>query len=423
MENSMWEFNEAVESVKISREDNESIVENRNGSTLDIEKFGPLKQYIKDTTITDIDYNGTDIWLTNIQNEHWKETDIKLDNQFVQRFVQNVANSESKEFNQKNAFLEVETDDLRISIIHKSIAMTGTSFCIRKTPKVERIKEKYAIETKYTNKEVLCLLANCVKAHMNIIICGEPRAGKTELAKFVSGYIPDSERVITIEDVLEWHYKALRPTADVIEMKMNKDYDYSDGIIASLKQNPKWIMIAETRGAEIKHLIQSFTTGVNGITTLHTDDVRKIPERMVNMAEDASNAERMENTIFSFIDVGVLVSLKLDENGKQYRAIDQIAFFANENGVHQTNVVLEDGAFYRNSMPASIEHKFKREKIEHPLKNENVLNKLKAQGFDINSTSDLSNKLTYKADKNITGNNTPVKPDTPEIKENIFWNN
>ena len=144
---------------------------------------------------------------------------------------------------------------------------------------------------------------------------------------------------------------------------------------------------------------------------------------MVNMAEDASNAERMENTIFSFIDVGVLVSLKLDENGKQYRSIDQIAFFANENGVHQTNVILEDGAFYRNSMPASIEHKFKREKIEHPLKNENVLNKLKAQGFDINSTSDLSNKLTYKADKNITSNNAPVKPDTPEIKENIFWNN
>lgn len=422
MEKSNWDFDNAIEEVKISREDNESIVENRNGSLLDIEKFGPLKKYITDTTITDIDYNGSDVWLTNIQNEHWKEESLRLDEIFVQRLVQNIANSESKEFNQKNAFLEVETDDLRISIVHKSIAQTGTSFCIRKTPKVERIKEKYAIDTKYANKEILCLLANCVKAHMNIIICGEPKAGKTELAKFISGYIPDSERVITIEDVLEWHYKALHPTADVIEMKMNKDYDYSDGIIASLKQNPAWIMIAETRGKEIKHLIQSFTTGVNGITTLHTDDVRKIPERMVNMSEDSTNPERMENTIFSFIDVGILVSLKIDENGRQYRVIDQIAFFANENGVHQTNVVVEDGSFYRNAMPISIEGKFKRAKIEHPLKNDEVTNRLIEQGYDIQSSKDLSNKLTYKSiENNRTEKNIPVKSDGSNL-DDIFWN-
>lgn len=422
MEKSNWDFDNAIEEVKISREDNESIVENRNGSLLDIEKFGPLKKYITDTTITDIDYNGSDVWLTNIQNEHWKEESLRLDEVFVQRLVQNIANSESKEFNQKNAFLEVETDDLRISIVHKSIAQTGTSFCIRKTPKVERIKEKYAIDTKYANKEILCLLANCVKAHMNIIICGEPKAGKTELAKFISGYIPDSERVITIEDVLEWHYKALHPTADVIEMKMNKDYDYSDGIIASLKQNPAWIMIAETRGKEIKHLIQSFTTGVNGITTLHTDDVRKIPERMVNMSEDSTNPERMENTIFSFIDVGILVSLKIDENGKQYRVIDQVAFFANENGVHQTNVVVEDGSFYRNAMPISIEGTFKRAKIEHPLKNDEVTNRLIEQGYDIQSSKDLSNKLTYKnVENNKVEKNIPVKSDGSNL-DDIFWN-
>lgn len=424
-----WDFDNAVETVKISREDNEAIVENRNGSLLDIEKFGPLKKYILDASITDIDYNGTDVWLTNIQNEHWKEKSLMLDDTFVQRFVQNVANSESKEFNQKNAFLEVETDDLRISIIHKSIAQTGTSFCIRKTPKVERIKEKYAIDTKYTNKEVLCLLANCVKAHMNIIICGEPRAGKTELAKFISGYIPESERVITIEDVLEWHYKSLHPNADVIEMKMNKDFDYSDGIIASLKQNPAWIMIAETRGKEIKHLIQSFTTGVNGITTLHTDDVRKIPERMVNMSEDSTNPERMENTIFSFIDVGILVSLRVDEAGKQYRVIDQIAFFSNENGVHQTNVVLEDGSFYRNTMPKSIEQKFKKAKVEHPLKNDFVTNKLIEQGYDIAASKDLSGKLTFKTVEECKISDEPKIVEQPkensnnsELNNDFYWN-
>lgn len=414
-----WNYDSAVKKATVTAEMNESIVETRSGTALDMSKFGDLEKYVEDTNITDIDYNGSDLWITDIQNEH-KKLDLKLDEMFVQRLVQNIANSESKEFNQKNPVLEVETSDLRISIVHKSIAQTGTSFCIRKTPKVERITEKYAIDSKYTNKEILCLLANCIKAHMNIIICGEPRAGKTELAKFISGYIPEKERVITIEDVLEWHYKDLHPTADVIEMKCNKDFNYSDGIIASLKQNPSWIMIAETRGKEIKYLIQSLTTGVNGITTLHTDSVKKIPERMINMSDDYMDPARLENTIYSFVDVGILVTLKVGEDGKQYRIIDQIAFFANDNGDHNTCLVVEDGVFFKNRMPESIKQKFKKFRVEHPLKNDEVYNRLEEQGYNIKNSPDLSNSLTFegKTNKNVSFSNNVLKPEIEKPIEN-----
>lgn len=410
-----WNFDEVMKASEPQESSN--ILNTRNGTAFDFNKFGPLKKYIDDSTITDIDYNGTDIWLTNINNEHWK-SNIKLSPDFTNKLVQSIANSESKEFNQKHSVLEVETDDLRIAALHTSIAHTGMSICIRKTPKTERIRERYAIESNYCNKEILSLLANCVKAHLNIVVCGNPRAGKTELAKFISGFIPENERVITIEDVLEWHYKDLHPTADVIELKVNKDFSYSDGIIASLKQNPKWIMIAETRGKEIKNLIQSFTTGVNGITTLHTDDARLIPERMINMSEEATDPIRMENTIYSFLDVGVLVSIKTDEQGNLYRFIDQICFFSNMNGVNGTNLVVNDGMFYRNSLPQSIENKFKRVGIEKPLENEEVLERLIEQGFDYHTTQDLTSKLTYKNDKENQSATSPIK----EKKETTLIN-
>lgn len=392
MENKQWGFDNMVKSVTINDAENESIVETRKGVTFDFEKFGELRPYVEDVNITDIEFNGKDVYTIDVNNNKVKR-DLQLDNMFVQKFVQNIANSESKEFNQVNPSMEAETGDLRISVLHKSTAQTGTSICIRKTPKIERISEKYALDTKYCNKEILALLANCVKAHMNIIICGEPRAGKTELAKFISGFIPGNERVITVEDVLEWHYSDLHPDADVIEIKTNKDFGYSEAIIASLKQNPSWLMIAETRSVEIKYLIQSFTTGVNGITTLHTDDVRKIPERMVNMS-DSLDTERLENTIYNFVDVGVLVSLRVDENGKLYRMIDQICFFSSDNGVHQTALVVNDGKFYRNTFPKDIEKKFRRARIEKPLVNDEITNRLVNQGLNISDTKDLTNKLT-----------------------------
>ncbi len=378
--NSLWDVDS---SIVETAEEGENINENNRGFVIKPEYFGELKKYVLDNDITDIDFNGTDLWLTDINNRHWKDTTLNISPAFIRKLAQNIANSESKEFNQKKPVMEAETEDLRISIVHNSIAQTGTTMCIRKTPKKERITERKAIESGYCTLSTLSLLVNCIKAHLNFVICGEPRAGKTECAKFFSGFIPEGERVITIEDVMEWHYKALHPQADVIEMKINSDFTYSDGIVASLKQNPKWIMIAETRGKEVKHLIQSFTTGVNGITTLHTDDVRKIPSRIVNMADDSLTAERMENSVYEFVDVGLFISMSPDGNGGQRRMIDQVAFFSNDNDINKAYVIIESGEVFKLHVPDKILKKFKIAGIDDIFYNEDVIKNLTAQGYKI----------------------------------------
>lgn len=335
----------------------------------DNEVFGPLKKYVEDEDITDIDFNyNQKVWLTNTKNERWYVNEPLLTEEWIRNFAIQIADHEQVEINPLTPVVETETDELRISVVHDSIATNGTSICIRKTPPKARITEKYAIDTLYCSKEILSLMANCVKAHMNIVFCGEPRAGKTECAKFISTYIPDSERVITIESVKEWRYKELKPEADCVEMRTTENFDYSDAIIASLKQNPKWLMIAETRGNEVKHLVQGFSTGVNGITTLHTDDVRKIPSRMLNMVNDSTIEKRFLKNIYEFVNVGIMINFKHNEKGEIIRYIDQVGFFTTEGVKTEADgelksgrciIVVQDGKIVDRPLPENILVKLK----------------------------------------------------------------
>lgn len=338
------------------------------------ENFGELLPYVLDDNITDVDWNGRELWLTTRFNERKEVKNTKIEEGFMRRFAQRIANLNGCQFNKLNPVLEAETENLRVSILHESRAVTGLSCCIRKTPPMNRITTRLAVESQYCEERLLHLLANCVKAHMNIVVCGEPKAGKTELAKYLSMYIPNEERVYTIEDVLEWHYAELKPQADCVQIKIDDDFSYTAAIKASLKQNPRWLCITETRGNEVRELIKGFSTGVSGMTTLHTDDVSKVPQRMVNMVEDDIDVRRFENNVYEFIDVAVLVTIHTAEDGKRFRRISQVGFFTKENRQDRgsCDVVYAQGHFVTDFLPAQIQTKFLEAKIKQFFYNSEI---------------------------------------------------
>lgn len=309
--------------------------------------FGKLYELICDDFITDVDFDGKKLWVTDANNCRNLCKKITLTKDFVEQFTQHVANGVSKPFNKQHPVLEAETDCLRITIVHESVAISGRCICIRKSLPYVRLTYDRMLAEKYCNEEVLRLLIRCVSEKKNIIVIGEPGAGKTELCKFLSGYIPKEERVITIEDTPEWHFSKLHPEHDSVELQINKQMDYSGAIKTCLRLNPKWIMLSETRSKEVVYLIESFSTGVRGMTTLHASDVRKIPDRMLNMAGNERDAERLENDIYSFIDVGVLVCRRQMEdsfgNRQVRRFIDQVCFFEREQGKNQCRMVVDEG--------------------------------------------------------------------------------
>ena len=330
------------------------------------EEFGPFYPYIQDKNITDIDFNGKTLWITSLKTGRYRvETDISQE--FVECFTHRIANRVNKPFNKTNNVLEAETNELRISIVHESVAVSGRSICIRKSlPKVRHTVESI-LDTGYCSIEVLSLLINCVKAKMNFAFCGEPGVGKTECAKFFSRFIPTNQRAITIEDNLEMHFHEINPENDCVELQVSKDLSYTDAIKLCLRQNPKWIILSEARSTEVQYLLEQWSTGVYGFTTLHLDDLRNLPDRIMNMIGRSRDADRLENYIYEFISVGVLIRQHEDEQGIVKRYIDQMCFYDRLEGKNNIYMLVEDGQLISKNIPKDILKRMTRVGIYEPF--------------------------------------------------------
>lgn len=336
------------------------------------EYFGPLWKFVGDVEITDIDFNGSQLWITNIYNERFKVSDNYVEDyvtpQFVEQFTQRIANVVSRQFNKMNPELEAETPELRVTILHESVARSGRAISIRKTPPVIRLTQEMALKQGYCTTEILALLLHCVKAKMNFVFVGEPGVGKTECLKFFSQYIPANERVITIEDTLEIRYAKTNPGKDCVELRVNQEgFGYADALKASLRLNPKWIMLSEARSKEVKYLVENWSTGIKGFTTLHTDDVRKVPDRILNMLENRIDADRMENDIYQSVDVGILLRRKQREDYSYYRYIDQVGFYYRQGSENHIFLAVQNGQLITQDLPENIKERFERALVVNPF--------------------------------------------------------
>ena len=112
-----------------------------------------------------------------------KEAEEKVTENFLDAFTHNIANCVDAQFNNANKVLEADTKELRISIIHDSVAATGTSVCIRRSPCLVRNTINGMLNSGFCEEKVLHLLLNCVRAGMNFVFGGEPGAGKNGNSK------------------------------------------------------------------------------------------------------------------------------------------------------------------------------------------------------------------------------------------------
>ena len=217
-----------------------------NMEVLSKDDFGPLKIFIDDDNVTDINWNGKDLWIDDVTKGRYC-SEIKLEHNFLMVFAKKMSNVVSKNFNKFSPILEAETDDLRISIINHEISNTGTVVSIRKIPKVNRLSKDSMMKDGYCDELLEMFLGSCVTAKMNIMVGGLPGVGKTELIKYLARYIKDADRTITIEDTLELHLAELYPKKDIVELKTTDKFEYPQGIKAAVRLLAEWILISEIR--------------------------------------------------------------------------------------------------------------------------------------------------------------------------------
>lgn len=337
-----------------------------NRLVLQDKHFGVLLPYIKDNNITDINYNGETLWVNDLEKGRYMVEGVDVDISTIEKLATKLANNMSVQFNKYSPFLEAETDMLRISIIHYTVTNTGYSVSIRKTPPERRLNYEKMINEEYCTEELDAFMSNAVKAGCNIVCCGLPGTGKTEYVKYLTKFIPPHEKAITIEDNLEIRYRKINPGKDCVEMKVGDTISYDKSIKLSMRQLPTWVILSEARSTEVLELIKALSTGAHCLTTLHTDDVRKVPERMKNMSKDVE-----DNDIYMFIDLVVLITSEVKAEGKIKRKIAQVGIVDHsmKDGKNKITMLYQDGSFVIDKIPedSDILTKFKTAHIDNPF--------------------------------------------------------
>ena len=371
------EGNDVVRHVKVQKRQKRGKrrVRNYKIGELTEDNYGPLLEYVQDSNVTDINWNGKELWIDDLTKKRYL-SDVHLPDDFVRQFTVRVANSVSKQFNQYNPTLESETQELRITIVHESVSNTGRTISIRKTPGIRRISfQRDILEAtdaeRYCALNICTFLSNSVKAKQNIVIAGLTGVGKTELVKFLTNYILPEERAITIEDTLEIHYKEINPGKDCVELKVNDKgkFTYTDAIKSCMRLLPRWILLSEARSIEVKYLLESMSTGAKCITTLHTDDVRKIPDRVLNMIGDIDNKEAILDSVHKFFNIGVLVDKRFDEEThKVHRFVSQVCVFYKEGDENKCMMIADQGKLLENvELPEAVLQQYKIAGIRDPF--------------------------------------------------------
>ena len=314
--------------------------------------FGILQNHINDNQITDINYNGKQVWVDHLLKGRYPiEPFIAHD--AIQALVYKIANYVNCPFNATSPVLEAETSELRISILHQSIARGGLSLSIRKTPSICRLHDEETGIKHYAPHWVIEFLQEAVENRKNIMISGLPGSGKTEFVKYLMESIPAYQRVITIEDSLELRYGDIHPKKDHVMLKVQEHFSYEKAIKTSLRQRPDWICVSEIRGVEIIYLLQSISTGTSLISTVHAESAYSIPYRMMIMmpGTDLSN-QSINSMIHDSLDIGVHLEIITNQKGVQRRIREVVYYDVNSEyeGVKQT-------IYHKNEKNKSVKFK------------------------------------------------------------------
>lgn len=271
--------------------------------------FGPLSEFLEDDDVTDISYsNSGQVWLKTLSKGVYQVERPDINNPFMEKLAFQCANVMGRTFNMAHPFLDSESAELRMNFVHDSIATNGIACLIRKTPAKIRLNKDKLLSEQYITDQMHDFLIKCVWGHCNIMVAGETGSGKTELVKYLASNTKEDEKIISIEDTLELHLDRIFPHRDIVAMKTNNIASYTEALVACMRQNPIWILLAEVRSAEAVMAVRnSISSGHHVISTIHADKASSIPMRMYALLEGSQDIEQYLSSIHRYIQIGIYV--------------------------------------------------------------------------------------------------------------------
>ena len=285
--------------------------------------LGPLEPLLKDPTISDILVNT----YKSIYIERYgklEPTDARFkDEDHLMRIIDKIVSSVGRRIDESSPMVDARlSDGSRINAIIPPLAMDGAMLSIRRFA-VNPLELSDLISFQTLTPEISEILKGIVKAKLNVLISGGTGSGKTTLLNVLSRFIPESERIITIEDSAELQIKQehlVRLETKPPNIEGKGEVTQRDLVRNSLRMRPDRIIVGEVRGKEAFDMLQAMNTGHDGsLTTIHANSSRDSLmrlETMVAMANMEIPSEFMKRFISSAINVIVQVARLADGRRK-----------------------------------------------------------------------------------------------------------
>lgn len=300
-----------------------------------------LKPLLDVDTITDITYNGVAIFYMD-NNLGRRKSNIVITSDKAIDFIRQIANLSERQFSFTSPTLDISISRYRINAQHSSIVRVGDeksiSFAIRIASKEIHIKN----DDVFLDDDSREILFNAISNKKSIVIAGPTGSGKTELQKYLISNLEDYSRVIIIDNVQELDYVRFNPNLDVTSWQISPSIPQGNAqelIRNALRNNPDWIVVAESRGKEMSDVLNAVMSGHPIITTLHARSAEMIPHRMLRLVQMNNHEDKAEDIltdIYEHIDYYVYLERKISKDKKVVRYVDSIASI-DEN--HQLNTI------------------------------------------------------------------------------------
>src|SRR4051794_8480544 len=326
--------------------------------TDDVLGHGPLQQLLDDTDVTEIMVNGYDTVYVE-RAGRLTLSDVQFTSEeHLRKIIDRIVSKVGRRIDESSPMVDARlADGSRVNAIIAPLAYSGSTLTIRKFA-----RDPFTVSDLITmgtmTEEMALLLKACVEAKLNIIVSGGTGSGKTTLLNVLSSFIPEGERIITIEDAIELqlqqsHVVQLESRPSNIEGK--GEISIRDLVRNSLRMRPDRIVVGEVRGGESLDMLQAMNTGHEGsLSTVHANSPRDAIARLetlVLMAGMDLPLRAIREQIASAVDVIVQLT-RLRDGTRRITAVTEV------QGMEGQTVTLQDAFLFDYSAGLAPDGRF-----------------------------------------------------------------
>jgi pilus assembly protein CpaF len=284
--------------------------------------MGPLEPLLADSTVSDILVNGPKkVYVERRGKLELTEVNFN-DDQHLMNIIDRIVSGVGRRIDESSPMVDARLQDgSRVNVVIPPLALDGPMMSIRRFA-VELLGMQDLVDLGSVSDQVAQVLNAVVRSRLNVLISGGTGAGKTTMLNILSGFIPERERIVTIEDSAELqlqqpHVVRLETRPANIEGK--GEVTARDLVRNALRMRPERIIVGEVRGGEALDMLQAMNTGHDGsLTTIHANtprDALSRIENMVSMTGIQFPAKGLRTQIAAAIDV--VIQIERHEDGRR----------------------------------------------------------------------------------------------------------